>query len=101
MVMKIFSPLLKLTLLILIAGCQPDEIDINTGPVFPGAIVAEGTSINTGEPVSKVIVDDDTGVPIDAVFTIAFTKPVTPDAVSAVSFTQDGNPVEASITMVG
>lgn len=98
---KIFSQIIKLTFIILLAGCQPDDVDINTGPVFPGSIMAEGTDINTGDPVSKVIVDDDTGVPIDAVFTIAFTKPVTPDAVSAVSLTQEGTPVEASITMEG
>jgi hypothetical protein len=98
---KIFSAIIKLTFIILLAGCQPDDVDINTGPVFPGSIMAEGTDINTGDPVSKAIVDNDTGVPIDAVFTISFTKPVTSDAVSAVSLTQDGNPVEASITLEG
>ena len=101
MVMKIFNRIFKLTLVILIASCQPEEIKMNTGPIFPGSIVAEGTNTNTGEPVSKVLAQNDTGVPVNAVFTIAFSKPVTSESASSVSVTQEGNPVAASVTING
>lgn len=82
-------------------GCQPDEIEVNTGPLFPGTFMMEGTHADTGEPVSGELAQNATGVPIDAVITINFSKAVSADAASSVSLTQEGTPVDATVTIEG
>lgn len=99
--MKVLSPFLILALTLFISGCQPDEIEINTGPLFPGTFMMEGTNADTGEPVSGELAQNATGVPIDAVFTLNFSKAVTAESASAVSLSQEGTPVEAVVTAEG
>jgi len=99
--MKIFNAVITVSLIILIGSCQPEEINVNTGPLFADAFVVNGTSTNTGEPVSNTMGDNDTGIPVDAVFTIDFSKAITAESVSAVTLTQEGTPVAASITAEG
>lgn len=98
--MKIFNRIFKVGLVILIASCQPDEIKINTGPLFPGAFSVEGTNSSNGEEVSKAMSENETGIPVNAVFTIGFSKAVNPETVS-VSLTQEGTPVDVSVTIEG
>jgi len=98
--MKIFNRFF-IVLVILLGSCQPEEIKINTGPIFPGSFLMEGTNNVTGETVSKVMSQNETGVPVNAVFTLSLSKAITPESASAVSLSQDGNPVEASVTAEG
>jgi hypothetical protein len=98
--MKIFNRILKVGLLIFIASCQPDEIKINTGPLFPGAFSVEGTNNSNGEAVSKPMSENETGIPINSSFTIGFSKAVDPATV-VVTLTQDGTPVDLNVNVEG
>lgn len=98
--MKIFNRILKVGLLIFIASCQPDEIKINTGPLFPGAFSVEGTNNSNGEAVSKAMSDNETGIPINSSFTIGFSKAVDPATV-VVTLSQDGAPVNVNVNVEG
>jgi hypothetical protein len=104
--MKIFSLIVKWVLtvsLIVLAGCQPEEIKVNTSPLFPvpGAFVVAGTNTNTGEPVSKEMKQNESGIPVNAVITVKFSKPVDPGTVS-VDFSDDaGSQVDFSMTIEG
>jgi hypothetical protein len=98
--MKIFNRILKVGLLILVASCQPDEIKINTGPLFPGQFSVSGTNNSNGEAVVKAVNENETGVPINSVFTVGFSKAVDPATV-AVTLTQDGTPVDVSVNVEG
>jgi hypothetical protein len=98
--MKIFNSISKIILLsVLIFSCQPEEINVNTGPLFLQSFMAEGTDINTGVAIIKEIKPNESNVPIDAVITINFSKPIDPGSVAAVSFTQEGASVSSSITV--
>lgn len=99
--MKIFSPILFIAVIALLGSCQPEEINVNTGPLFPGAFIFEGTNANTGEAVSGEMAENETGVPVNATFTVNFSKAVTADAASAVSLSHEGTPVEATVTVEG
>lgn len=99
--MKIFNTIFRVTVVILLGSCQPEEIKINTAPLFPGTVMVEGTNTNTGEPVSKPIAQNDFGVPVNGVFTVGFSKPVNSESTAAVSLSQEGTPVDASITVEG
>lgn len=101
MVMKIFNSILKVTFIILLASCQPDEIDINTGPLFPGPFMVEGTNTNTGEAVSKELGQNETGVPVNGVITVTFSKAVDPETVSVSLTRDDGTAVDHSVTVEG
>ncbi len=99
--MKIFNSIANVSLILLLVGCQPDEIKINTAPLFPATFLVEGTNINTGEAVSKMMAESETGIPIDAVITVSFSKLVDAESASAVSISQEGNSVAASIIASG
>lgn len=96
--MKVFKSFLGVALLALVAGCHPDEIDINTAPVFLESFVVDGTDTDTGEAVSKRVGDNETAVPVDGVFTLTFSKAVTAESASAVALTLEGTAVPASVT---
>lgn len=98
---RIFNSVFFIGLIVFLGSCQPEDIDVNTGPLFPGTFMMEGTNTNTGEPVSREMAQNETGVPIDATFTINFSKVVGADASSAVSLTQEGTPVDVSVTVEG
>lgn len=99
--MKNINIVFGASLVILMASCQPEEIKVNTAPLFAESFIANGTDTNTGEPVSKTMDDNAAGIPVDAVFTINFSKAVTSDAASYVTLTQEGAAVAASITAEG
>lgn len=99
--MKIFDPIYIGALTLLFVSCQPEDIDVNTGPLFPGAVMVEGTNANTGEPVSKEVAQNETGVPVNGVFTITFSKPVSPEAAASVSLNKDDTPVDATVSVEG
>lgn len=99
--MKILNPLYIGALTLLFLGCQPENIDVNTGPLFPGAIMVAGTNTNTGEPVTKEVGQNETGVPVNGVFTITFSKPVSPEAASSVSVNKEDAPVASTVSVEG
>jgi hypothetical protein len=99
--MKIFNSIIKTFFLaLMVFACQPEEIEVNTGPLFLTSAVAAGTDADTGEQVTIELEPNVTQIPVDAVFTINFSKAVDPASVSAVSLTtEDGTAVPASITL--
>ncbi len=99
--MKVFKSILSVALLIFVGSCQPEEVVVNTAPVFVASFNVDGTDADTGEAVSKPIGDNETGVPIDGVFTVTFSKAIDTESTSAVSLTQEGAAVPASITVDG
>jgi hypothetical protein len=98
--MKIFNPIFKMLLVVmLVIGCQPEDINVNTGPLFLESFTADGTSSNTGQPVSKPIAQNESKIPLDAVITVDFSKNIDPESLSAVSLElQDGTVIASSVT---
>lgn len=99
--MKTFSRIFFIAAIALLGSCQPEEVNVNTGPLFPGTFMFEGTNANNGEAVSRELAQNETGVPVNATFTVNFSKAVTADAASAVSLSQEGTPVEVAVTVEG
>ncbi len=89
-----------------IAACSDDDDgDVNAGPLNLTSVTAVGTDINTGDPVTKTLSEGATAsnVPIDAVFTVVFSKDV--DAATATStnitLTQGATSVATTVVAVG
>jgi hypothetical protein len=100
--MKIFKLFFRSLLVgLLILSCQPEDITVNKGPIFLGSITAEGTDLDTHEPVTKEVEANATKIPPDALITVAFTKEVDPESIGDVSLTQEATNVPASITVDG
>lgn len=101
--MKIFNISLRIVMalsLIILASCQPDEITVNRGPLFLGEVSASGTERATGLPVTIVVEENESKIPVDAVLTVSFSKALDEESVlAATTLTQEGTAVDAAISV--
>jgi hypothetical protein len=102
--MKIFNSIIKTTsavMLLFAVSCQPEDVTINTGPVYLGEFEVTGTSAVTGAPVTVAIADNVSNIPLNGVFTVNFSKPLDPSSAEAITVSQEGTPVPASVSING
>jgi hypothetical protein len=89
-----------------IAACgDDDDGDPKAGPLNLTSVSAVGTNPNTGDPVTKTLGagGNTSGVPIDGVFTVTFSKDVDESTVNSTNFaiTSGATAVPATVTAAG
>ncbi len=103
--MRYLSGTFILSCLLVFSGCDDDEPQVNVGPLTVSGINANGTDPATGEDVEVNLGSGSaaTGIPLDAVFTVTFSKAV--DAASItdanVQLSQGGTAVATNVTTSG
>ena len=90
-------------LLIVAAGCDKEEVQINTGPLLVSEMTYSGTDEGSGTDYTAMLAGTANSVPLDATFEIAFSKEVDPSTVNAtnIQLTNDGSVVNTNINTDG